>query len=337
MTLIAVNSFAYDAQGWIFTNTSRNAGSGQNGYPSMRATLGADAASTYGVPAMSNVITGFCLKTSVMGAMPFLRFASSGSIVLEINQDTDGSIYVTRNSSTEIGRSVPLVLAAGVEAYIEVRAVFSTTVGQCEVRVNGNPTPLINLSGVNTGGASFNQLAFYSKAGGGTRDHSAWYLIDPTTGSAPHNGFLGHVRFGVLDPNGNGNSSQFDGSDGNSTDNYLLVDDGNAGISNDGDTTYVQTAVLNEIDTYTFEDMPTAPSTIYAVVPVLHVRKTDAGTRAVRAVVRRSGTDYPGAIDQYLGNGYIAFREPFLDDPSTAADWTEAGVNAAEFGIKLTV
>jgi hypothetical protein len=334
VTLKAWQSFYYDTNGWALANTSRVLGGGQNGIACLRATLGADASSGYGMAPMTHLITGFCLKTSNMNPMPFLRLQSGGTILCEIWQNVGGAIEVWRGSaSVLLATSVPGVLNANVEAYIEVRVKFSATIGEVEVRVNGNPTPLISITGQNTGGTSATDLYLYSKASG-TRDHSAWYLIDPDTGSAPTNTFLGHIRFATLNPSANGNSSQWVGSDGNSTDNYLLVDDGSA---DDGDTTYVESATLNNKDTYAFGDMPVASSLIYAVCPVLHARKTDAGTRAIKPVTRRAGTDYDAAVDHYLGTTYTSYKQALIVDPSTSAAWTDSGVNAAEFGVKVSV
>jgi hypothetical protein len=331
MTLLAWNSFYFDDRGWIHTNTNRSLGTGQNSIGSIRATLGADAAATFGLADKTEIIVGFCLQTSTMGATRIFQFLNSSSVIVAIYQSTAGEIEVYRGVSTAfLGRSVPGVLAANVEAYIEIRLLSHGSTGEVEIRVNGNPTPVVNITGANTTGSAINQIQFYSAAVG-TRDHSAFYLLDTLGGSMDD--FLGHIRFGILNPSGNGNASDFDGSDGNSTDNYLLVDDGS---SPDDATTYVSSSTLNERDTYAMGNMPTPSSVIYAVCPVIRARKSDAGTRAVTPVIRRSGTDYDGD-DLYLGLGYDSFRSAVLEDPSTSAPWVDAGVDAMELGPKVSV
>ena len=88
------------------------------------------------------------------------------------------------------------------------------------------------------------------------------YLVDT---SAPNGDFLGDVRVAYLAPNGNGASSQFVGSDLNSVDNYLLVDE----VPANDDTDYVQSDVLNNIDTYALADLPANAGVVKSVMSSL--------------------------------------------------------------------
>jgi hypothetical protein len=333
MAWIDGNSFAYDSRGWtLLTGTNRNNGSGQSGLGSLRATLGANTGAQYGFASRTELITGFCWKHSVSPSSRIAVWGISGFDALALVGGTGGELIVYRNGfSTEIGRSGTGVIAAAVENYIEMRVKGSTTVGEVELRVNGDPNPVLLLTGVNAGSADYDRLDLISSPAG-TRDHSAWYLLDTTAGAGWDEDFLGHVRYAALDPTGNGNSSGLLGSDGNSTDNYLLVDDG---FDHDSDTTYVQGSVVGDKDTYAMEDLPTPPLTIYAVLPVVTAKKTDAGTRSIVPVIRRSGTDYDAATEHFLGTSYQSFRQAIDLDPSTGLAWTEAGVNAMELGVKV--
>lgn len=332
MAIISLNSFRFDSQGWLLSNTTRTPGAGQNGIASIRATLGADASATFGFPVETEIIVGFCVRYTNAGAgTQIMRFQTSGAIAASLTLDSDGSVIFYRgNSSVELGRTLPGVYNNSVELYVECRILCSATVGEVEVRFNGNPTPLINLTGVNTGSSSLNQVVFYSQSAG-TRDHSAFYLLD-TSGPAPHNTFLGHIRYAVLLPTAEGVTTGWTPLSG--TDNALMVDDDSAP---DGNTTYNAASNVGDKDTYVTGDMPTASTTILAVQPVLHAAKSDAGVRALNHVIRSNGVDYPGAIDQYLGSSYTAFREPVLEDPDTSAPWTDAAINAMQVGVEVAV
>ncbi len=341
MTLRAWNSFEFDTLGWQFggDTTTRTAGTGQSGLASLRSSGGTTAYMGYGFSTLTELIVGFCYKHSSILDKAFFGLQSSsgdfaGNTELRFEASGAGEIVVKRaNATVEIGRSGVGVLQSSIENYLEIRVLASTTVGEVEVRINGDPTPVLNLSGVNTGAASFQLMELYGSPSG-TRDFSAWTFIE--VDATPPNDFLGHIRFGVSDPNGNGNSSQMVGSDGNSTDNYLLVDDGTGGsITNDSDTTYVQSSTVGNKDTYAHEDLPTTALSIIAVCPRFTARKTDAGTRSMKIVTRRGGTDYDGATEQFLGTSYGHFKEALLVDPNTSAAWTEANYNAAEFGQKV--
>jgi len=151
------------------------------------------------------------------------------------------------------------------------------------------------------------------------------YLTDSTD-------FLGDCRVECLIPSGNGNSSQWVGSDATSTDNYLLVDE----TSLDGDTTYVEADSVGDKDTYAMDDLETAAGTVYAVQTILAQRKTDAGSRQVAPVLRHSGTDYDGTSVS-VGDTYAFGIEIEEQNPGTSSAWSIADVNAIEFGAKVTV
>jgi hypothetical protein len=110
------------------------------------------------------------------------------------------------------------------------------------------------------------------------------------------------------------------------------VDDG---FTNDDDTTYVQSSVVGDHDTYTMGDLPTSALSIVAVCPVVIAKKTDAGTRGLTPVIRSGGADYD-QTEAFLGVSYGSIREAVLVDPDTAAAWDEAGVNGMELGVKVT-
>ncbi len=65
-------------------------------------------------------------------------------------------------------------------------------------------------------------------------------------------------------------------------------------------------------------------------------RKTDAGTRSFKTIARSDVTEADaGAFNHASGScGY--YQDICEADPDTDVAWTEAGVDAAEFGIKIT-
>ena len=130
-------------------------------------------------------------------------------------------------------------------------------------------------------------------------------------------------------PNGNGNSSQLLGSDGNSADNYQLVDE-NPPVTTD----YVGSGTDGEKDTYAFENVSSGVE-IRGVLLSHYAQKTDSGVKYLKPVTRSGGTDYDGS-SVGLGEAWGLQDEYMLTDPDTAAPWTEAGFNAAEFGQKVS-
>lgn len=153
-----------------------------------------------------------------------------------------------------------------------------------------------------------------------------FYLLDASGGvnDAP----WGDVTLGYIKPDGVGNKSQWDPSAGS---NYACVDD----ATSDEDSTYVSTSVVNEIDTYTHENVVSG-AVIKAVQIIAHTKKGDSGANDLQAVVRISGTDYPTTttrgVPSNTAYNYLTF--PVDESPATTSAWGEAEFNAAEFGPK---
>lgn len=277
-------------------------------------------------------VVGFALKMQSLGTGTnhhLLSFVDGTTVQVDIYLDNTGHLIVTRGS-TVLATSTS-VLTVEVWNYIEVKVTLDNTTGAAEVRVNGSSSGWINISDVDTC-ATANEYAsvirYGSTTSSGTGRIDDLYICD-TDGSV-NNDFLGDVRVDAYLPNGNGASSQFTGSDSDSTDNYMLVDD----AAPDGDTTYVQSSTVNQIDTYSFTEMSHTPATIFGLQIVMDAKKDDSGTRSIAGVVRQSSTNYAGS-NQVLSTSYVGYTDIRETDPATAAAWTKDGINSAEFGIKV--
>ncbi len=149
-----------------------------------------------------------------------------------------------------------------------------------------------------------------------------------TDGNTPNPLNLGPIEVVTLLPNGNGNSSTMTGSDGNSTDNYLLVDD-NPVVTTD----YVGGSTEGNKDTYAFENLTNSPTVIGVAVSTVD-QKSDTGTKFMRHVVRSGSTDYVGP--SFSPSESWAYHETVWDqDPNTSATWTSSNVDSAEFGQEV--
>jgi hypothetical protein len=156
------------------------------------------------------------------------------------------------------------------------------------------------------------------------------YILN-TLGSV-NNTFLGDVRVDKYLPNGNGNASELVNSAADSVNNYSYVDD----ATPDGDSTYVQSAVLNAKDTYLHEQMTHTPSSIFGIQISAQARKDDEGTRSLATVLRSGGANTDGDA-QALTTSYVYYSHVHETDPATAVAWTKAGFNASEIGVKVAL
>lgn len=156
--------------------------------------------------------------------------------------------------------------------------------------------------------------------------------VNDTTGSV-NNSWVGDGSIALILPNANGDSSQFVGSDGNSTDNYLLVDDNPANDATD----YVSTTTSSQKDLYNLQSMPAllAGGEIKTVQPFFIGIRMDAGVASALKAGIKSGTTESWGDDKTLTTSYALYRGTIHEvDPNTGAAWTESAVNALQAGVQ---
>lgn len=252
-------------------------------------------------------------------------YARAGTISVRANGD----------SGTLLGVA-DISLVSTVWYFVETKVKFHASAGTLTIRIN--EVEVLDLTGLNTAATATGETRPYEIFFGGsaTAEHQVddIYICDGVDATATqgqaYNDFLGDIAGKAIRPTGNGNSSQLVGSDADSTDNYLLVDEDGP----DDDTTYVQTATVGEKDTYTFANLPSTPAQIEACVVKSYSRKTDAGSRTFVHVARVSATEADSA-EISPSETYQFHQSIFTEDPDTTARWDEGGVNSAEFGLKL--
>ncbi|MGI0150005.1 MAG: hypothetical protein ACREDF_10815, partial [Thermoplasmata archaeon] len=215
--------------------------------------------------------------------------------------------------------------------YIEFKVTISDASGVAVLKING-VTELTGsgLDTQNTTNASADRvlLGLNGSALNVNTDYDDLYVCDGS--GTVNNDFLGDIRCEYIPPNGNGNSSQFVGSDGNSVDNYLLVDEA---TPND-DTDYVESGTITEKDTYAQGNLTPTSGTVYGVQMLPYARKTDAGVRSIASIARLAAAE-DLSVDKILSTSYSYFPDIRETKPGGGA-WTVTDVNNAEFGCKIS-
>ena len=156
-----------------------------------------------------------------------------------------------------------------------------------------------------------------------------FYAVDSTGEAA---GPLSNRRFLWGQASGNGQSSQWTGSDGNTTDNYLLVDDG---ATVDSDTTYVKAESAGLVDYYDHAaiTVPTDWRPV-RVWPTAIAKKTDAGvaTTLELGLWKASTDDSSAPIALPTSYGMVQAYFDDLPDGSDIAD--QGNINALEIRVE---
>jgi hypothetical protein len=269
------------------------------------------------------------------GNTPIFKLLDSGGAAQVSLYHDSTAFYLYRGDGSTLLATYSNSLGTNTWYYFEIKWIGSQTVGTYEFRVNGQVVATYSGDTCQGAGTTARTIVF-----GGDRTQTGTTIIDDIymndgvdsgVVGAPNNDYLGDVRIEVLYPNANGTTSQLLGSDGNSTDNYLLVDET---TPNDA-TDYVQSNTVGEKDTYNMGSLATAVGTVFGVQPCPNVRKDLAGTRAFKPVIRSAGVEEDGT-EVFLGTSFTMYRnEPFDGDPS-GNQWTIASINAMEAGVKVT-
>lgn len=267
------------------------------------------------------------------GEFLYAFYDSVGQINGFLDINLDGSVTYINGDGQNQGSSAAGAVPIGSWIYFEVKVKFNATTGTVDVRVNG--TSILSLTGKdtmdNSGLAECGILNITTPGSGGLHDvYMDDLVIMDDLGSAPYNDFLGDVHIETLFPNGNGNSSQMTGSDGNSTDNYLLVDEDPIVL-----TDYVESSTVNDHDSYAMDNLSATPTTIYGIQIYLVAQKDDTGARSMRPMLRTGSTDYYGT-GVALGTGWAGIGEIWEQNPNTTAAWTGANIDAIEVGQEVS-
>lgn len=256
-----------------------------------------------------------------------------GTRHLTLRRNVDGSISVFRGDITDtlIASTAPNLVPVNVWCYIELKAVLHDTTGSIDLRVNGISRATFAGDTKNGGTEAVFSTVRFGPGSLGTPDwlYDDLYLCNGS--GAVNSAFLGDVTVETILPNGNGASSQLVGSDGNSTDNYLLVDEATPNTSD-----YTGSPTVGQKDTYAFTNL-TGASAVVGVVAHAYVTKSDSGTKQGRILARPTSTDFAGPDFAPSTTVYSAANTTTVWDqnPQTTAAWTATEVNGSEFGIEV--
>lgn len=334
----------WTASGAVGATVTIGSGNGRHGSHGLRFATGGAANETFYV--QKTLAAGdatFCLGFSVvvpagtMGvsgiALASIRDGSSAQLTLVLNADYTLVVLRGNHGGTVLGTSSSAPLTGGVVAHVEWKGLIHPSAGTVAVRVNGALVAGLTLTSQNTRATA---TAQWTGVGLGqvdailsniisvaNIDYDDCYVLDGT-GAAPLNDFLGDCRVDALLPTGAGATTGWTPSAGA---NWQCVDDA---APND-DTDYTSAATTGLTDTFVFPDAPVAGATIYGIQHNLSSKKTDAGTASLAPVIRHSGVDYPGTAI-FPGLAYTYALQIAATNPGTGVAWTEAGLNACDFG-----
>jgi len=240
----------------------------------------------------------------------------------------DGSITIERNT-TVLQRSTKTIRIACWQ-YIEFKWSISNSIAadSCVLKING--VEYINLTaGTDTQNSTAAEMGYIIVNGFINYSYYTDIYVCDLNGSI-NNDFLGSIVVEALAPDGNGNTNDFVGTDADSTDNYLHVDE----TVVDEDTSYVESKTVGDIDLYTYDNLSGTPTSIVGLAVRPIAKKPLGGNRVGKIITRINSTEYDGDMI-YAGIEYKTAASIWELNPDDSAAWEAADVNGAEFGIEV--
>lgn len=303
---------------------------GRDGVAAHAWGLWTNSPATLPIAAAAKVTAGVAIKFAAGGTGPVLQFKGDARATthLSLAPNAAGNLVLSRGA-TVLATSTQTIVYGTNWYYVEMQATISDSGGTCVVRVD--EVEWINFSGDTKNAGTASTIDGVTILGNSAnRSGFDDFYVTNGTGPAPYDGFLGDVKVSTLLVNGNGAQSNFIGSDGNSIDNYLLVDD-----PTPSETDYVGSTAVGARDLYAFQDLSTSDD-VLAVQPLLHVHKTDAGVLNVKPLVRGSAGTVVAQPAQVPAQTMAAMLgEPVTLNPDGGVPWTVAAVNAAQVGAEV--
>lgn len=258
---------------------------------------------------------------------------SGGSILLDLRWNLSAAIkaYVGASLAATGSGTMP---AANTWTVLQIYYKIADSGGRIVVKADG--VTVIDYTGdTDPGSSSTIGLVRFPHSGGGQTQYVDDVAINTTAGSAPDNTYPVDGRVYALLPNADGDSSQWNGSDGNSTNNYLLIDERPPSM-----TDYVEENTVDDVDLYNLASVSPALASgdvITRVWATVYGQRNNATSNQNMQAGLKSGgtTDWDtNSMSLAVAAGLFTTKQ-WTTDPNGSAAWTESALNSLQVGIKV--
>jgi hypothetical protein len=257
--------------------------------------------------------------------------AGATQVTLRVNAAGAFQFYLGNGTGTPLGpASASGIATINTWIYIECKVTISPTVGVVECRINGNSTPIISATGLNTQNTANTFLnALFVPSPASASNYDDWYMLD-TTAAAPLNTYLGNVQVRGNAPNANSANGARNAWMPTNPQNVNWQNVGNIPINA---AQFNADSTAGDYDMFRFPLIPA--SAVFFVNEWVQVELDSAGARTVALNCTSGGVDSLGAAFTPPTGAPSLVNQPYVVDPNTSAAWTVAAASAAEFGLKV--
>lgn len=244
------------------------------------------------------------------------------NLYLEANGET-----TVRRGATVLGTTSGYAFSDNTWVYVELKVTCHDTTGSFELRFNGET--VLTGSNIDTKPGTNAYHNGFRVLGTSTTSSRAVQVDDLyccDASGASNNDFLGPCKVLPIFPDSAGDSAQWTPSAGA---NYAAVDEPQI----DDDTTYVETASAGQKDLYNYGSLGETVSGIKGVQVTTTARVTDATPLSLYPRVKSGATEQSGSQITVGNSSYVSFSQLWDSDPNTGAAWSQANLEAAQFGV----
>lgn len=246
--------------------------------------------------------------------------------------NSSGQVYYAAHDTWGFGtqRAKTAAIPLNTVTHVEAKITFHNSAGAVAIRINGvDDSSETGIDTIYSAGSSCDNiiclggLPYYGTEQGYLP--SGWKWTCPVIHTAA--AAVGDVRAPYKAADEDGTDTDFTPSSG--SEHYPMVDD----IGADEDATDVESdGTVGHRDSY---KAPTASGVqILSQATLCRARKTDAGAASLLLGAAHGGSEDQSSA-KALSEDYLTLFEPFDTNPSTAAAWTPAEVDAAEITIEV--
>lgn len=330
-TVISTAQSVVDATSQTFLGTGKSLNLANNNRGIGYATTGSPSS----IGAATHIQPTNVADTDDVVIFSFLDASNFPQVTVSIEGAT-GRLTVRRGNvgGTLLATSTNSLFTDNVFTHVEAFVTIDNTAGAVEIRVNGNSTPVINISSVDTQDRPTSEIAVVllncvSLGGSVSAFRFDNFYVWDTTG-AVNNTFLGERRVETVVPDADTATEDWTPLTG--VDSFAMVDE----IGPDDDTSYLSsntTANRTVLDTANLVD---TTGTTLAVAAFARTRKTDASAATYALGIRSSTSETQSAniapSTSYEYNGFVIAQQ----NPNGPVNWTPTTAQAAQLAIEDT-
>lgn len=262
-----------------------------------------------------------------------LKFLNAGTQIFALSFAMPNLLQVWVGGSSIYNSTSVVPMTTNQWYLLEVYLKIADSGGRITIKAEG--VQVFDYTGDTKPGSntSVNQI-YMGGNGEGNGVGSFWddIAINDTAGLVD-NSWCGDGRIISLVPNGNGDVNQFTGSDGNSTDNYLLVDE----TPSNSDTDYVEASVSGYQDMYNVTNFDnSAGQTIQRIWVESRARDTVANGGQIKLGIKTNGTVVLDPTPFSLLTTYTITQKTiqWFSNPVTSGSWSDTDLDAIQLVVE---